>query len=159
MLISITGIGAVVGASLLSVFSNKLSLRHMITVGLMMMTCGYVIYAFSWSFASIVVGFVILGFFNVFLNAGIITFYQNNVPIEVMGRVTSIYQLVQSIIQVIFILIIGIIADLLSLRLTIITLALVMLISTIIFSFYVLKDNKKHFYREKEEIKMSKISR
>lgn len=150
LLISITGIGSVVGAFLLSIFSNRLSLRYMITIGLIMMTIGYVIYAFSWSFTSIVVGFVILGFFNVFLNAGIMTFYQNNVPTEIMGRVTSIYQLLQSVIQVLFILVIGIIADLISLRLTIVSLALVMLLSSFIFSVSVLKPNKKSFYREED---------
>lgn len=153
LLISITGIGSVVGAFLLSVFSNKLSLRYMISIGLIMMTIGYVIYAFSWSFTSIVVGFVILGFFNVFLNAGIMTFYQNNVPIEVMGRVTSIYQLIQSAIQVIFILVIGVVADLVSLRLTIVTLALVMLFTSFIYSVSVLNPNKKSFYHEDDVAK------
>lgn len=150
LLISITGIGSVVGAIVLTVFSHKLSLSHMITMGIIMMTIGYVIYAFSWSFSSIVVGFVILGFFNVFLNAGIMTFYQNNVPVEVMGRVTSIYQLVQSAIQVIFILVIGLIADLVSLRFVIVILALLMLGSAAIFSYFVLRPNKKHFYQENE---------
>lgn len=153
LLISITGIGSVVGAALLSVFSNRFSIRYMITIGLIMMTIGYVIYAFSWSFSSIVVGFVILGFFNVFLSAGIMTFYQNNVPVKVMGRVTSIYQLVQSAIQVIFVLGIGFVSDLVSLRITIVTLALVMLLLSIIYSILVLKPNKKHFYREYDNIK------
>lgn len=148
LLISITGIGSVIGALLLSVFSNFFSLRYMIVIGLVMMTIGYVIYAFSWSFLSIVVGFVILGFFNVFLNAGITTFYQNNVPVEIMGRVTSIYQLIQSAIQVVFILAIGFTADIISLRFTIITLALVMLVSSILFAFFVLNRRRVYFYRE-----------
>lgn len=148
LLISITGIGSVVGAFLLSVFSNKFSLRYMICIGLIMMTFGYTIYAFSWSFTSIVVGFVILGFFNVFLNAGIMTFYQNNVPTHVMGRVTSIYQFIQSVAQVIFLLFIGFIADLINLRLTIVALALVMLLSSFIFSVSILKPSKKGFYQE-----------
>lgn len=91
---------------------------------------------------------MILGFFNVFLNAGMMTFYQNNVPVEIMGRVTSIYQLIQSAVQVVFILLIGILADVISLRITIVTLALVMLLSTFVFSFSVLKPDKKAFYRE-----------
>ncbi|MEC5424774.1 MFS transporter [Virgibacillus sp. C22-A2] len=148
LLISITGIGSVAGAVLLSIFSNYLSLRLMIVVGALMWAIGYVIYAFSWSFASIVVGFVILGFFNVFLNAGIMTFYQNNVPVEIMGRVTSIYQLIQSSVQVVFILMIGLAGDLISLRVTIVTLALIMLISSIIFSFSVLKPDKTSYYLE-----------
>ncbi|WP_249872179.1 MFS transporter [Oceanobacillus saliphilus] len=157
LLISITGIGSVVGAMLLSLFSNYFSLRFMIVIGLVMMTIGYVIYAFSWSFLSIVVGFVILGFFNVFVNAGIMTFYQNNVPVEIMGRVTSIYQLIQSAVQVVFILAIGFAADIISLRLTIITLALIMLVSSIIFSFSVMRPNKRFLYQEvPDEIKKLK---
>lgn len=148
LLISITGIGSILGAFLLSVFSNRFPLRYMITAGLIMMTIGYIIYAFSWSFTSIVVGFIILGFFNVFLNAGIMTFYQNSIPVDIMGRVTSIYQLIQSAIQVVFILIIGVVADIVSLRITIVTLAMVMLLSSVIFSINVLNPNKKSFYRE-----------
>jgi|SRR5690625_289976 len=154
LLISITGIGSVVGALLLSLFLKYFSLRYMIVIGLTMMTIGYVIYAFSWSFASIVVGFIILGFFNVFLNAGIMTFYQNNVPVEIMGRVTSIYQLIQSAIQVVFILVIGFLADVVSLRLTLVTLALVMLLSSLFFAFAVLKPNKRLFYREEDDEKI-----
>lgn len=148
LLISITGIGSVVGALLLSLFSNRFTIRNMIVIGLTMVTIGYIIYAFSWSFTSVVVGFLILGFFLVFLNAGIMTFYQNNIPTEIMGRVTSIYQLIQSAIQVVFILAIGVTADLISLRLTITTLALVMLLLSIIFSISVMKRDKENYYRE-----------
>lgn len=150
LLISITGIGSVVGALLLSVFSNRFLLKYMIVTGLIMMTIGYVIYAFSWSFISIVIGFIILGFFNVFLNAGMMTFYQNNIPVEIMGRVTSIYQLIQSAIQVIFVLIIGVVADLVSLRLTIVFLSLMMLTLAIGFSISVLKPKNKIYYKEHE---------
>lgn len=66
LLISITGIGSVAGAALLSIVSNRIPLKKMIAAGLIMMTVGYVIYAFSWSFASVAAGFIILGFFHVF---------------------------------------------------------------------------------------------
>lgn len=151
LLISITGIGSVSGGILLSVFSSKFSLRLMIVLGVLMTTVGYLIYAFSWSFLSITVGFLILGFFNVFMNAGISTFYQNNIPVSLMGRITSIFQLLQSGIQVIFILAIGILADFISLRGTIVTLAIVMFISALVFSYYVMKPQKAEFYLEDEE--------
>lgn len=151
LLISITGIGSVSGGILLSVFSSKFSLRLMIVLGVLMTAVGYVIYAFSWSFLSITVGFLILGFFNVFMNAGISTFYQNNIPISLMGRVTSIFQLLQSTIQVVFILAIGILADFISLRVTIVALAVVMFLSALVFSYYVMKPRKAEFYLEEEE--------
>lgn len=123
----------------------------MIVTGLLLVTTGYTIYAFSWSFASIVSGFVILGFFLVFLNTGMMTFYQNNVPTEVMGRVTSIYQLIQSGVQVIFILAIGIVADVISLRITIVFLALVMFCLSLLFSGFVLNRKKAIYYREMQK--------
>lgn len=73
--ISITGIGSIAGATLLSILSSKFSIRHMIVISLTMTTLGYVVYTFSWSFSSIAMGFVILGFYNVFMNAGIMTIY------------------------------------------------------------------------------------
>lgn len=148
LLVSITGIGSVCSAILLAIFSTKISLRTMISTGLIMMTIGYVIYAFSWSFLSIVIGFLVLGFFNVFLNAGIMTFYQNHVPVSVMGRVTSIYQLLQSILQVLFILAIGVLGDILSLRVVIASLAIVMLVTSVIYAGVVLRSDKKRFFRE-----------
>lgn len=151
LLISITGIGSVSGGVLLSIFSSKFSLRFMIVLGVVMTAVGYVLYAFSWSFLTITVGFLILGFFNVFMNAGIATFYQNNIPVALMGRVTSIFQLVQSSVQVLFILGIGILADVISLRITIVGLASIMLLASIVFSYFVLKPQKVAFYREEEE--------
>ncbi|TWT07719.1 MFS transporter [Planococcus sp. CPCC 101016] len=154
LLISITGIGSVSGALLLSIFSEKISIRSMIVVGLLMMTAGYLIYAFSWSFASVTVGFIILGFFNVFLNAGIMTFYQNNVPVSVMGRVTSIFQLIQSVFQIVFILAIGLLADFVSLKLTIASLAVIMLVTSFLYSIAVLNPKYAGWYREEgQEIK------
>ncbi len=148
LLVSITGIGSVVGALLLSLLANKLSIRAMVVTGLISMSVGYVIYAFSWSFASIVVGFVIIGFFNVYLNAGITTFYQNNVQVEMMGRVTSIYDLVQSVLQIIAILAVGLLADLISLRGTIVTLSLTMLVMALFYARMVLMNEKKRYYQD-----------
>src|SRR5699024_2299993 len=99
----------IVWVFLLTIFSKSLSLRYMLSIGLFMVTVGYMIYAFSWSFTSVSIGFIILGFFNAFLNAGSMTFFQNNFPVNVMGRVTSIFQLIQSVGQITFILSIGII--------------------------------------------------
>ncbi|BAC12317.1 hypothetical conserved protein [Oceanobacillus iheyensis HTE831] len=148
LLISITGIGSVTGAILLSIISNKLSLRMMITVGLIFVSIGYVLYAFSWSFISITVGFIILGFFLVFLNAGMMTFYQNNIPVELMGRVTSIFDLIQSILQVLIVLAIGLLADIVSLRGAIVGLSISMFMLSIMYTFLVLKPRHANLYQD-----------
>lgn len=148
LLISITGIGSITGTFILSIISHKLSLRLMISIGIIMQTIGYLVYSFSWSFVSIAFGFTILGFFIVFLNAGMTTFYQNNVPAQLMGRVTSIFQLIQSLLQIVFVLTVGAIGDLIPLRVTIMALALGMLTVAIMIVFNVFQPLKKSYFRE-----------
>lgn len=131
MLISITGIGSILGALTVASFSKKLSIRFLFGGGLFFMSLGYLIYAFSTSFTMIVIGFVILGFFNAFANTGYTTFYQFHVPIGIMGRVTSFYGLVQSAGQIIFVILVGFAADIFPLRATIIVLALISLCSVL----------------------------
>ncbi|SET35397.1 Major Facilitator Superfamily protein [Oceanobacillus limi] len=148
LLISITGVGAIIGGIFVSIFSNQLSLRLMIAIGICMEAVGYVIYASSWSFLSITIGFVILGFFNAFLNAGITTFYQNNVSTKIMGRVTSMFQLIQSLVQIVFVVLVGAIADIIPLRVTISILAIGMLMIAIIVTVIVYSPSKKLYFRE-----------
>ncbi|WP_404407008.1 MFS transporter [Jeotgalibacillus malaysiensis] len=148
LLISITGIGSIAGALVLSVLSEKISIRMMTTTGLLLMSAGYVIYAFSWSFASIAAGFILLGFFNSFLNTGMSTFYQNNVPVDIMGRVTSVFELGQSAFQVLFVLLLGAAADLFSLREAIVTAALFMLILSCVFCAFLWKPGKEDAFAE-----------
>src|SRR5699024_3410146 len=85
-LISITGVGSITGAILLTIFSKWLSLRYLLSNGLFMVTVGYMIYAFSWFFMSVSVGFIILGVFNAFLSAGSLSFFQFNFPLIDIDR-------------------------------------------------------------------------
>lgn len=87
-------------------------------------------------------------FFLVFLNAGITTFYQNNVQLDLMGRVTSIIQLVQSAAQVLLVLVVGFLGDILSLRITIIGLSLSMLILSFIFVYFVNETKYNYLYKD-----------
>lgn len=150
LLISLTGIGSLSGGLLLSVFSAKISIRSMMVYGLILTTIGYVVYAFSWSFISVMIGFLILGFFIVFMNAGIATFYQNNVPVALMGRITSIFQLFQSTLQIVFLLGVGLLADFISLRITIVALAVIMLAGAVVLAFFVMKPGKAELFEEEE---------
>ena len=95
------------------------------------MSFGYLLYAFSTSFTMITIGFLILGFFASFANTGYNTFYQYHVPIEIMGRVTSFYGLVQSAGQILLVIVVGIVADIFPLRHTIVALSMMNIFSII----------------------------
>jgi uncharacterized membrane protein len=84
------------------------------------------------------------------MNAGIATFYQNNIPVALMGRITSIFQLVQSVLQIVILLAVGVFADVVSLRITIVALAVVMLIAAMVLTFFVMKPDRARFFEEEE---------
>ncbi|RIW37425.1 MFS transporter [Bacillus salacetis] len=150
-LISITGIGSILGASVVSAASRKLSIPFLMSTGFLLVSFGYLLYAFSFSFWSVAAGFIILGFFNPFWGTGFLTFYQNNVPLSIMGRFTSIYGIFQSILQIFFILLIGFTGELFPLRLSIIIASSVMLAIAVIQIILMNKPSKKVLYSEQAE--------
>lgn len=151
LLISITGIGAILGAGAVALFSNHLSVRILFGGGLFMVTIGYLLYAFSQSFIMIASGFIILGFFNAFANTGYTTWYQYQIPIELMGRVTSLYGVVLSVFQILFVLGMGWVADIVSLRMTIIILAILSLISVLALLMIMVHPNRKQLFIDVDE--------
>lgn len=154
-LISITGIGSVAGAFTVSVFASRMSLRLLIGIGYMMVAIGYLIYAFSFSFLTVAIGFIILGYFNAFSNTGFMTFYQNNVPLELLGRVSSVFGTIQSMFQIVFILFIGFTGEIIPLRYSIAGASIIIFCTglfLIIMVYHPLR--KRYFYEAGETNKM-----
>ncbi|MBO9129358.1 MFS transporter [Bacillus sp. 165] len=107
LLVSITGGGYVAGSLIVSLFHKYMKTKYMIGLGMLVMSIGFLIYAFSTTFFIAALGFVLLGMFSSVANTGFMTMYQNNIPTEMMGRVGSVFGLFQSILQVMVTLIIG----------------------------------------------------
>ncbi|WP_163100065.1 MFS transporter [Peribacillus alkalitolerans] len=133
-LVSITGVGFAVGAFITAFLSKHLSLRTLMGLGMLLVSIGYLIYSLSNSFLTIVVGFTILGLFNAFMNTGFSTFYQNNIPLHLMGRVSSVVSVAQSGLQIFLLLLVGFLGDVFPLRYTIVLLAAL----NVLFSLFVL---------------------
>lgn len=150
LLISITGIGSIIGAFTISVLAKKMSIKLLMGVGYMMIAVGYLIYAFSFSFWSVAVGFIILGYFNAFSNTGFMTFYQNNVPVEIMGRISSVYGTFQSLFQIIFILLIGFTGEIIPLRYSIIGASVLVLCISLLQIVMINKPAKQEYFEENE---------
>ncbi|WP_077619548.1 MFS transporter [Bacillus sinesaloumensis] len=152
LLMSVTGIGYAAGGILVIFITRFLSIRALIGTGLFMLATGYLIYSLSTSFAMAATGFIILGFFFAFSNTGFNTFYQNNVPVEIMGRVTSIVSMLQSAVSVIFLLVIGFIGDLLPLRYTIITLSAISVVLAVFVIILISQPTKKVYFSEEKAV-------
>lgn len=154
-LISITGIGSILGAATVSVFAKKLSLRLLMGVGYIMVALGYLIYAFSFSFMSVAIGFIILGYFYAFSNTGFMTFYQNNIPTEIMGRILSVFGTIQSMFQIIFIMLIGFTGEIIPLRYSIVIASLLVVsISLLLIKMTYHPSRGKYFTEVNEALKM-----
>lgn len=115
-LVSVAGAGIIVGAIVNTVFTKKLTVAALIGGGSVMVSLGYLVYAFSSSFAVAAIGFFILAFSLAFANTGFHTFTQNNIPIEVMGRTVSVYGLLEALLIIMTTAIIGVTSELVSVQ-------------------------------------------
>jgi MFS family permease len=130
-LMSITGIGYLAGSMLVWLFAKHLPIRHMMGGGVLLVALGYFLFARSFSFELAAVAFILLGLCSALANTGLVTFYQNNIPVDLMGRMSSVLGLVLSVLQVASILIAGVIAEQLSLRMVYTVVSGVMLLAAL----------------------------
>ncbi|WP_127539158.1 MFS transporter [Paenibacillus illinoisensis] len=115
-LMSVTGAGYMAGSLLVWLFAKHLSIRHMMGGGVLLVALGYFLFARSFSFELAAFAFILLGLCSAPANTGLVTFYQNNIPVDLMGRMSSVLGLMLSALQVISILVMGVVAEVISLR-------------------------------------------
>ncbi|MGE7933569.1 MFS transporter [Viridibacillus arvi] len=119
-LVSIAGLGIVLGAILNTIFSKNLRLGYLMSGGAIFTAVGYIIYATSHQFTAAAIGFFLLTFAFSFANTGFLTFIQEEIPNEIMGRFISIFNVFESIGIILLTIIFGIGAQLISLQFTVI---------------------------------------
>ncbi|MEK4298652.1 hypothetical protein MKY30_04400 [Oceanobacillus sp. FSL W8-0428] len=116
-LVSIAGAGIVAGSLINALFAKLLKINILMGFGVIFTPIGYLIFAFSTNFMAAATGFYLLTFALSFANTGFLTFYQNNIPVEIMGRFFTVFGLVEAAFIVLFTLAIGIAAELIEIRL------------------------------------------
>jgi hypothetical protein len=93
-LVSVAGIGFLMGAVGTNLVIKFTSANQLVAIGTLFLAVGYVIYSFSTTYLLASIGFFILCCFLSFANTGFMTFMQSNIPIEMMGRISSLYGMV-----------------------------------------------------------------
>lgn len=145
-LVSIAGAGIVIGAFINTLFVKKLAISVLIGFGSIFVSVGYLIYAFSSSFLVAAIGFFFLAFFLAFANTGFHTFYQNNIPVEVMGRIGSLYGLVEAVLVIVTTVVFGIAAQMISIQFAVIVGALFMFITSITLTAFSFQPSKTKYF-------------
>ncbi|MGE7625013.1 MFS transporter [Viridibacillus sp. NPDC096237] len=148
MIVSITGIGSIIGASVSAMLVKKISLQTYFAIGMLMTTVGYLLFYSSIGFWSATAAFIFLGFFMSFANSGYDTFYQKNVPTEIMGRFGSVTAMFLSILQISFTFIIGALAEWFSLQMVTIGFSAIAVLLSIILCIQVFQKPNQRYYAE-----------
>lgn len=110
-LLSIFGAGIIIGSIINSVFSKQLAVNLLIGMGTIFTSIGYVVLYSSSGFMSAASGVFIIGFAVTFANTGFLTFYQNHVPVKMMGRFGSIFSVIEAGCIVALTIVIGLAAE------------------------------------------------
>lgn len=116
LLVSIAGLGILCGSGIVTIFSEKLSVAHLLQSGSFFFVLGYFIYAISTHFISAAVGFFLLSFALAFANTGFYTFRQNYLPISKMGLLISFYDLVEAVLSIFIVGVVSLLAIYVHLR-------------------------------------------
>lgn len=146
-LVSIAGAGILTGALINVIFTKKLTVSMLIGAGAVVVSTGYLIFAFSSSFMVAAAGVFLLAFANAFANTGFYTFYQNNIPVEVMGRIGSLYGFAEAFLIIITTTAFAIGAQVLSIQLMVISGAVLMLLLTATLFCLAVHPSKNTFYK------------
>ncbi|QHE60165.1 MFS transporter [Rossellomorea vietnamensis] len=131
-LVSIAGGGFVLGSFLNAALSHKLHHMHLMGLGSVIVSVGYIMYACSHDFLTAAVGFALLSFALAFATTGFETFYQEHIPVEIMGRVGSLYGLLEGVLVILLTVLIGVGAEGVSVRAAVVAGSLVMLGMTLV---------------------------
>nr|WP_214745115.1 MFS transporter [Exiguobacterium sp. s189] len=144
-LVSIAGIGIIVGSLINSRWSHRLSLSFCIGFGAIMTPVGYLLFAGSSSFTMASIGFFILTFALAFANTGFLSFYQYHVPVEIMGRFSGVINVAESLFVILLTFGIGLLAEMVGIRPVYLAFSIVFFLVGC-YTIYVIRDRSKREY-------------
>ncbi|PFY24136.1 MFS transporter [Bacillus toyonensis] len=155
ILVSIAGAGVLVGSLSNAIINKKIPISWLMGMGSLITAVGYMIFTYSTTFFIASVGFFVLSFATAFSNTGFYTFYQNNIPADVMGRVLSIYGFIEAFLIITFTVIFGVFSELISIRFVVVSGAFVMFLISILLFICSVQPSKAKFYSNSTEPKDS----
>ncbi|MFJ5564743.1 MFS transporter [Lysinibacillus xylanilyticus] len=152
VLVGIAGAGLLVGSLTNTAIVEKVPTAWLIGMGSLITALGYLTFTSSFTFLIASFGCFIVSFATAFANTGFHTFYQNNIPVDSMGRIGSIYGFVEALFIIIITAIFGIAAEITSIRYVIVPAAIIMFVVATILLILNIQPSKARFYRNVSEL-------
>ncbi|MGX7418197.1 MFS transporter [Carnobacterium gallinarum] len=125
-LVSIAGAGFVIGSILNSLIIDKLEVKHLLVLGSILYTIGYLLFSLATTFLIAGAGCFLLSFALAYIHTGFKTFIQLKFPIAKLGQITATFGIVESLAEVILVAIISSMATVIPLRMVLVGTELVM---------------------------------
>lgn len=138
----------VVSSLLNAWFAKVLKINLLIGVGAIITPIGYLVFAFSHSFLTASIGVFIVTFAITFAHVGFLTFYQNHIPVSIMGRFTNLIGMVEAGLTIVMVALIGVFAEWIAIRPVYIFSSVVFLLLGIYIFKVVMNKKKEGFYRD-----------
>jgi len=151
-LVSIAGIGIIIGSLTNALFASRLKTNILIGFGAIFTPIGYLIFAYSHDFIWASIGFFTLTFALSFANTGFLTFYQNNVPVDIMGRFSSVLGVLEALLIIMLTAIVGIFSELYEIRFTYIIGSFAFLVLGFVVNLVILDKSKKVYYYQEDNV-------
>ncbi|MEI2428119.1 MFS transporter [Priestia megaterium] len=155
VLVSIAGAGVLAGSLSNAIIIEKTPTSWLIGMGSLITAVGYMVFTSSNTFFIAAVGFFVASFATAFANTGFYTFYQNNIPVDMMGRVVSIYGFIEAFLIIVVTAIFGISSELISIRFVVVSGAFIMFLVSIVLFIGSVQSSKAKFYSTSSELKDS----
>lgn len=146
LLVSSAGAGLLMGSITNTFTVEKVPTSWLIGVGSLFTAVGYIVFSSSTTFFIAIVGCFVLSFASAFANTGFYTFYQNNIPVHVMGRIGSIYGVIEAFLIIFLTVIFGLAAEMISIRVVVVSGSCIMLVVASILFVYNIRPSKSNWY-------------
>ena len=154
LLVSISGVGFLIGSILNSLIVEKMSSRQLILFGGFSYIAGYLTLSLAYDFMSASIGFFLISFALAYINTGFRTFIQNAFPTHRIGQLLTAFNIVNSLIEMVIVASVSSLGSIFPLRVVLITTELVMIVIfiCIIHSSKRLKKNQLENNKEQVEL-------
>lgn len=154
LLVSISGVGFLIGSILNSLIVEKMSNRQLILFGGFSYITGYLTLSLAYDFMSASIGFFLISFALAYINTGFRTFIQNAFPTHRIGQLLTAFNIVNSLIEMLIVASVSSLGSIFPLRVVLITTELVMIVIfiCIIHSSKRLKKNQLENNKEQVEL-------
>ncbi|MGG0644591.1 MFS transporter [Sporosarcina gallistercoris] len=146
LLVSSAGAGLLMGSITNTFTVEKVPTSWLIGVGSLFTAVGYIVFSSSTTFFIAIVGCFVLSFASAFANTGFYTFYQNNIPVHVMGRIGSIYGVIEAFLIILLTVIFGLAAEMISIRVVVVTGSWSMAVVASFLFVYNIRPSKSNLY-------------